>query len=187
MTRCRKNYSGSARTQEQPTYSGWKQALNELQEVMIVAPVDKAAHDLAICCRQWYLQKLRDELLNARVYQQSREAKEEIIVRHRAKAEEFQYASLQLLHNDLQQRLDLTLREKDETIQHNHTLQERLTEALDEVSKLRGNLTEAQTQEQQTRQTLQEVTIQKVQVDATLKEVTDERDKLKKKKRCVIM
>ncbi|KAJ4456780.1 hypothetical protein PAPYR_7907 [Paratrimastix pyriformis] len=72
MTRCRKNYSGSARTQEQPTYS------------------DKAAHDLAICCRQWYLQKLRDELLNARVYQQSREAKEEIIVRHRAKAEEFQ-------------------------------------------------------------------------------------------------
>ncbi|KAJ4455729.1 putative protein BCP1 [Paratrimastix pyriformis] len=86
------NYSGSARTQEQPTYSGWKQALNELQEVMIVAPVDKAAHDLAICCRQWYLQKLRDELLNARVYQQSREAKEEIIVRHRAKAEEFQHA-----------------------------------------------------------------------------------------------
>ncbi|KAJ4454693.1 hypothetical protein PAPYR_10523 [Paratrimastix pyriformis] len=78
MTRCRKNYSGSARTQEQPTYS------------------DKAAHDLAICCRQWYLQKLRDELLNARVYQQSREAKEEIIVRHRAKAEEFQVMRLEL-------------------------------------------------------------------------------------------
>ena len=41
-----------------------KNSVQQIQEHLVVVPVDKAGHNIAFICQAWYVQKLKDELTN---------------------------------------------------------------------------------------------------------------------------
>ena len=57
-----------------------KKIVKELQQDLVVVPVDKAGHNIAFVCKAWYIRKLRKEMLNEKgAYKHTEETVEEVL------------------------------------------------------------------------------------------------------------
>jgi hypothetical protein len=73
-----------------------RQALKRLQHDFVICPVDKTSHNLAICCKNWYLHKLSSEL-DSPSYAPSQESPAEIVRRHAEWNEQWDYKHYNIL------------------------------------------------------------------------------------------
>lgn len=67
-----------------------KQVMKQLQEHLVVVPVDKAGHNIAFVCQTWYAQKLKEELTHEKgAYRDAQETVEDVLERHKAMNDKF--------------------------------------------------------------------------------------------------
>jgi hypothetical protein len=81
IRRCKQNLAlrtGSYQSHDQ-RYS--RAALKEMRDNFAILPVDKTSHNLAVCCKKWYLHKLSQEL-DSPIYTPATESAGDILGRH---------------------------------------------------------------------------------------------------------
>lgn len=67
-----------------------KRAMRQIQENLVVVPVDKAGHNIAFVCKRWYAQKLKEELSHENgAYRGAQETVEDVLGRHKAMNDKF--------------------------------------------------------------------------------------------------
>jgi hypothetical protein len=71
-------------------------ALKHLQEHFVICPVDKTSHNLAICCKHWYLYRLSKEL-DSPSYESVQDPPQQILARHAAWNQEWGYKHANIL------------------------------------------------------------------------------------------
>ena len=77
-------------TQEVLENAQMKHVMKQLQEHLVVVPVDKAGHNIAFVCQTWYAQKLKEELTHENgAYRDAQETVEDVLERHKAMNDKF--------------------------------------------------------------------------------------------------
>ena len=79
-----------ATNQEVKQNERMRKTVKVLQDNIVIVPVDKAGHNLAFVCKNWYAQKLRKELQNEKgAYVDSVETVQDVLNRHKIVNEKF--------------------------------------------------------------------------------------------------
>ena len=74
-----RHYVGCSQDERQQAHM--KQAVQRIQEHLVVVPVDKAGHNLAFVCKTWYAQWLRKELTDeSGAYRNACESVDDVIL-----------------------------------------------------------------------------------------------------------
>ena len=85
LTRINLHTSAADSSDEVEENEQMKATVKQLQDHLVIVPVDKAGHNIAFVCKRWYAKKLQVELTNERgAYQNADETVEEVLERHKA-------------------------------------------------------------------------------------------------------